>query len=1080
MLAFVAVWRRLRSVIGSRSGLSDQDGVRNQPHHGAGRTQGRSKFATSLVSLTRRVTVAVLAAACNLGLAQNEAVNHAERMAEGLALFRNEVRAVLVDNCLACHGGGQTMGSLDLSSHGSLTASGKLGDGDGPVPLLAVIRHERDPFMPFGQDKLVDSQIGAVARWVELGAPYDSPLIDANRRGRRAQGEDEATFWSFRPLAPVEPPPVGNADWVRTPIDRFVLARLEAEGIGPNPVADRRTLIRRATLDLLGLPPSADRIDQFVNDPDPLAYERLVDELLESPHYGERWARHWMDIARFADSHGFEEDFDRPYAYHYRDFLIKAFNRDMPYDRFVSLQIAGDELEPENPLALMATGFLGAGAFPTQITEAEFEMARYDELDDMIGTLGTAMLGLTVGCARCHDHKHDPIRSRDYYRMAAVFGHTTRTIIEYDPDPDGYRTAKSAWIAKREELREQRREIEQAMLGDAFEDWLLRAAAEVDETPWQVLDVLETETESRASFDTFDDGSILFSGHNANFETYTFSTEFSATGVTSLRLEALTHPTLPAGGPGRARDGHFLLSTIEAKARPTDEPEAELAEVKFKAARATDQLGENTSSVTSAFATPGGKSGWTIRPESIGEDHAAVFEFAEPLGFKGGTRLTVRLRFAINSHFTLGRVRFAVSKDAQPPFAISEGIPQALAEGLQALREQGPEGLTDLQTEALIKQFANQDERWRRADQAVREHDLGIPASAVTRIQATAEGLDPARHSAADKGYPYFYEQTHVLRRGDPSQKGETARPGFLPVLMQDDSGESAWSVTPPLGWERSEFGRAALARWLTDTDRGAGSLLARVIANRLWHYHFGSGLVATPSNFGRMGARPSHPGLVDWMARDLASSGWRLKRLHRTIMTSNVYKASAASDPRKASADPSNRLRWRWTPRRLEAEAVRDSLLSVSGLLDPAMYGPGTLNEESGRRSVYFFVKRSELVPSMMLFDWPEHLVGIGRRPSTTIAPQALQFLNSPHTRRFAAGLAGRLGGLEPRAAIGKAYQIAFARPPEPEELDAGVAFVAKQRTLYEADRQQDAGRLALIDYCQSLMSLNEFLYIR
>lgn len=1023
---------------------------------------------------------AALAATCELGIAQNDATDHAARMAEGLSLFKDQVRAVLVDRCIACHGGGQTLGGLDLSSRGSLAASGKLGSGDGSAPLLAVLRHERDPAMPFGQEQLPDGQIDAIARWVELGAPYDRPVSGADAsKGRSADGND-STFWSFRPLAEIEPPGVADADWARTPIDRFILARLEAEGIAPNPVADRRTLIRRASLDLLGLPPSADRVEEFVSDADPRAYERLVDELLESPHYGERWARHWMDIARFAESAGFEEDFDRPYAYHYRDFLIKAFNRDMPYDRFVSLQIAGDELEPENPLALMATGFLGAGAFPTQITEAEFETARYDELDDMIGTLGTAMLGLTVGCARCHDHKHDPIESRDYYRMAAVFGHTTRAIVEYDPDPDGYRKAKSAWVAKREESRGARREIEQSMGGDAFEDWLRHEAAAVEEGQWQVLDILETNTESRASFDTLDDGSILFSGHNANFETYTFTTEFSARGVRALRLEALSHPTLPASGPGRARDGQFLLSTIEAKARAADEPDAEPANVDFRAARATDQLDDNTSSVTAAFATPGGKSGWTIRPESIGKDHAATFEFAEPIGFEGGTRLTVRLRFAINSHFTLGRVRLSVSNEAQPAFAISEGMPQALAEGLQVLREQGADSLTGLQREALLSRFARRSDRWQRADQALRDHDLSIPTSAITRIQATAEGLEPARHSAADKGYPYFYEQTHALLRGDPSQKGEPVRPGFLPVLMRGNSEASEWALAPPQGWGRSGFGRASLARWLTDTDRGAGSLLARVIANRLWHHHFGSGIVATPSNFGKMGARPSHSQLLEWMARDLATSGWRLKRLHRAIMTSNVYKTNAASASQKSAADPSNRWRWRWTPRRLEAEAVRDSLLSVSGLLDPTLYGPGTLSEESGRRSVYFFVKRSELVPSMMLFDWPEHLVGIGRRPSTTIAPQALQFLNSPQTRRFAAGFADRLERLEPLAAIREAYRIALARPPEPDELNAGMAFVAKQRTLYEAERQRNAGRLALIDYCQSLMSLNEFLYIR
>ena len=330
-------------------------------------------------------------------MAQQDSDDHAERMAQGLDVFRTEVQPLFVSDCIQCHGHGQVMGGLDLTSHGSLMASGKIGDSAESSALVAVLRHERQPFMPFGQDKLPDEKIDAVARWVDLGAPYDQPLFGTG--DPVSETGDDAQFWSFRPLMAAAPPAVADKTWAGTPIDRFILARLEAAGIEPNSPAGRRTLIRRASLDLLGLPPSPERVEEFANDSASDAYERLLDELLESPHYGERWARHWMDIARFADSYGFEEDYDRPFAYHYRDFLIKAFNRDMPYDRFVRLQVAGDELEPENALALMATGFMGNGPFPTQISDAEFEISRYDELDDMIGTLGTAMLGLTVGCA---------------------------------------------------------------------------------------------------------------------------------------------------------------------------------------------------------------------------------------------------------------------------------------------------------------------------------------------------------------------------------------------------------------------------------------------------------------------------------------------------------------------------------------------------------------------------------------------------------------------------------------------------------------------------------------------------------
>ncbi len=1012
--------------------------------------------------------------------AQQVDKQHAARMAEGLALFRQEVRPLFVETCLACHGGGQTMGGLDLSSRGSLLASGKIGETAESSGLVAVLRRDREPFMPFGQDKLAESKIDRVARWIALGAPYDKPLLGGPAGAVLSEAEADTIFWSFRPLADAAPPQVTDEDSAQTPVDRYILAKLEAAGIQPNPLADRRTLIRRAWLNLLGLPPSPEQVEAFVRDTEPRAYDRLIDDLLDSPHYGERWARHWMDIARFAESHGFEEDFDRPYAYHYRDFLIKAFNRDMPFDRFVRLQIAGDELEPENPLALMATGFLGAGAFPTQITEAEFETARYDELDDMIGTLGTAMLGLTVGCARCHDHKHDPISARDYYNMAAVFGRTTRTEIEYDPNPGEYRREKALWVGKRKKLYEERRAIEQAKLEDGFHNWLKEGARGTETGPWQVLDIARIDTASNAVTDALDDGSILFSGDNVDFESYTFTANLATKGVRALRLEALTHPSLPFNGPGRSHDGQFLLGVLTAEARPAGDEAAEPVKLKFQRALATDQVDENTSSIMASVQTGSDKSGWTIRPGAIGSSQAAILEFEEPLGFDDGTRLTVKMRFGFNPHFSLGRVRLSVSTERETGFLIDEGAPQPLADGLAVLGTEGVEALSADHKAALLRHYARHDPEWVAATAAIRDHESQVPIPAATKIQASAEGFKPARHNAEGKGYPHFFEQTHLLRRGDPSQKAAPAQPGVLPVLIRGGTAHQRWRAKPPPDWDRSRFHRTSLARWITDPDQGAGALLARVIVNRLWHYHFGTGIVATPSNFGAMGARPTHPELLDWLARDLISSGWRLKRLHRMIMKSSVYMASSSSDDAKSDADRSNRLRWRWTPRRLEAEAIRDSLLSVSGMLDPSMYGPGRLNEGSGRRSVYFFVKRSELIPSMMLFDWPEHLVGIGMRPSTTVAPQALQFLNSPQARRYAEGFAQRLEGQDVEAAVDMAYRAALSRPANPAEISAGLAFIESQRNLYAADGMPDSDRLAMVDYCQSLLSLNEFLYIR
>ena len=360
--------------------------------------------------------------------------DHARRMQEGLVLFKEKVRPALVENCLNCHGGKVIKAGLDLSDREGLVESGVLEGGSQRCRLLTLIRHADEPFMPQKSAKLPESTIAAIARWVDCGAPYDQPLdpsADAGNGRKNASVEREQRFWSFRRLRPVAPPPpLRDKDWALTPIDRFIVSAHEIHGLRPNPPADRRTLIRRVCSDLTGIPPACDEIDAFVADPTPDAYECLVDRLLASPHHGERDARHWMDVARFAESDGYEHDTDRTFAYHYRDFLVKAFNADMPYDRFVHWQLAGDELAPDDPLAMAATGFLGAGAFPTQLTEAEFESARYNELDDMVATTGSAFLGLSVGCARCHDHKYDPIPSDDYYGLAAVFTKTVRSEVE--------------------------------------------------------------------------------------------------------------------------------------------------------------------------------------------------------------------------------------------------------------------------------------------------------------------------------------------------------------------------------------------------------------------------------------------------------------------------------------------------------------------------------------------------------------------------------------------------------------------------------------------------------------------------
>ena len=381
--------------------------------------------------------------------------DHAERMKRGTVLFQQSVRDTLVKHCLDCHGGAKIKGDFDLSTRESLADSGMIELYDcNSSQLVKLIEHAEEPKMPFKAPKLSEETIKAIKQWIDLGAPYDRPLVSAaGGKQPKVVTDEDRKFWSFLLLKSVRVPSVTDEkQWAKTDIDRFILHSMHTAQVNdttkddktvkptvrlfPNPLASRRVLIRRASFDLIGLPPQPEEVDKFVADPDPQAYEKLIDRLLESPQYGERWARHWLDVARFAESHGYEQDYDRPHAWHYRDFVIKALNADMPFNQFVRWQLAGDELAPTEPLALAATGFLGAGMFPTQLTETEFESARYDELDDMTATTGVAFLGLSIGCARCHDHKFDPIPARDYYRFAAAFTKTIRSEIDVDLQPE--------------------------------------------------------------------------------------------------------------------------------------------------------------------------------------------------------------------------------------------------------------------------------------------------------------------------------------------------------------------------------------------------------------------------------------------------------------------------------------------------------------------------------------------------------------------------------------------------------------------------------------------------------------------
>jgi mono/diheme cytochrome c family protein len=1019
----------------------------------------------------RRICAALVLGGSLLLDAAQEGPEHAARMKAGRALFTRSIRPALTTHCLKCHGGEKTRSELDMGSRDKLLKGGESGPvidlaDAGKSRLLTLVRHADAKIqMPPKKAKLPDSLIADLERWISLGAPYDKPLAEGRETasGMTVTDSDRA-FWSFKPLK-VDAPPRIEDPWARTAIDAFVLEPLNRQGLAPNPPADRRTLARRASLDLTGLPPGPEELKAYLEDSRPDAWERLLERLLASPHYGERQARHWMDVARFAESDGFEHDYDRKTAYHYRDALIEAFNADTPWDRLVGWQLAGDELEPGNPLAWKATGFLSAGVFPTQITEAEFEQARYDELDDMVGTTSVAFLGLSVGCARCHDHKYDPIPTRDYYNMTATFATAIRSEKELGMDSEAFREKWASWEEKRLQLEQVKTQYETATLASGFQAWL-KKPGDLDTLTagtWQVLDPSRVVSREGATLTRQADGSWLASGKNPANEEYTIEAT-AAAGAAALRIEALTHKSFPRNGPGRAGNGNFALGNLRIEARPLNAAKAKPHPITFTDARATHQQNTGTLSVKSSYDKDPDKSGWAVDRGGIGKDQAAVFVFDQPL--ETTMQLSITMRFHVNTSHTFGRMRLAVARDADADIKADLGASGLLVEAVEALKSGT---LNDVQRKTLRDVYVGQDAGWAAHNKKLQQHNAARPQPKKEKVLVCSEGVKPVKNHADGRGYPHFYPEVHHLTRGDPKQKGAVAEAGFLQVLMP---GDGKPQTRKPKGETDSKlsYRRAALAHWLTDPEKGCGHLLARVMVNRLWQQHFGRGIVATPNDFGFQGERPTHPALLDWLADDLIRHQWRLKHTHKLIMRSAVYRQSTVYDPRDAAKDIDNRFLWRFAPRRLEAEAVRDSLLAVSGTLDRRMYGPGSLNESMARRSIYFTIKRSRLPNAMLVFDWPEHLVSMGKRPNTTVAPQALYLMNSPQVRHYAKGLAGRA-----KQSVDAAYQLALGRPATDAEKEAATAFMGSQAARYPGG----STAAAFTDFCQALMASNEFLYL-
>ena len=949
---------------------------------------------------------------------------------EGLNFFEAKIRPVLVQRCYKCHSeeaarNDEMQGELLLDTRDGLRKGGESGPAVVPGKvtaslLVAAIRHESLKMPP--DTKLEPEVIADFVKWVEMGAPDPRDGKAAELAKDEIDIEAGRKFWSLQSLRTVAPPKVRNMPWVRTDIDRFILASLEAKGLSPSDEASRRTLIRRVYFDLWGLPPDPADVEEFVNDSSSDAYESLIDWLLEGQHYGERWARHWLDLARFAESNGYAFDKDRPGAYHYRDFVIKALNEDMPYNRFIRLQIAGDQIEPNNYIAQAATGFLAAGPFTSQQTQKERERSRYEQLDDIIGTIGTSMLGLTIGCARCHDHKFDPLPTHDYYRFTACFAETGFQDFDYDPDPAGTKAAKEKFDLAHQPLVDARTKFEKEQLPGRLDQWLNTKSEPPSPEKlgvWQVIGPFAA----------------------ADFKT--------------------------AYGEAFAPEKEIDLKKTYEDLKWTPQPD-------WKDGQVHNTLtGENSANYlyrTIEVAT-------NIPLEiSLGRDDAIKVWLngksvlaKEVTGGAAADQDKITLQLNAGSNDLLVKI-----VNASGPSGFYFGTNPAIAKNIQDILNLDADVRNDKQKQELLTWFAPRDPDWMQLNVAEQEHLKQQPKPNITKVFA-------ARKNGATYNFGADTRKVYFLARGNSNSKQGLAAPGFLRVLTARDAPEARWLSTDSADAKLVQRPpRIALADWLTDEKQGAGHLLARVMVNRLWQHHLGRGIVATPSDFGSQGAAPSHPELLDFLATELIRGGWKLKPIHKLIMMSAVYRQSGESNALAAKMDPDNELWWRRGATRLEAEVIRDTLLAVSGSLDKTMFGKGSLDEANPRRSVYLTVKRSSLIPMLQLFDAPDSIQGIGHRDVTTVPPQALAMMNSPLVRQLAEKFAKRICAVpntSPDQLVSEAYALALSRPPTDTERQQMIGFINTQAASYGGTDK--ARELAVADYCQMMLCLNEFLFV-
>ena len=942
---------------------------------------------------------------------------------QAIAFFETHVRPILVERCVSCHGPEEQKAGLRLDARSPVFEVGGdsgppvlPGDPDGSL-LIEAIRYDSFVQMP-PSSKLPDDEIARLTEWVAMGAPWppEPPAQGGAPNGSEPFDlEARSGHWSLQPAVEPAVPPVGRPDWPRNPIDRFLLARLESEGLAPSPEADRRTLIRRATYDLTGLPPTRQEIAAFLADDRADAFDRLVDRLLSSPRYGERWARHWLDLVRFAETSGHEFDYDILTAHRYRDYVIRALNDDLPYDRFVVEHLAGDLLDRprRHPTTGTDESILGTMSFflaegthsPVDVRE---EMRT--RVDNQIDVLGKAFLGLTVACARCHDHKFDAIGTRDYYALA---GH--------------FQTARHQYAFIDPPHRIDDRVLELQSIRSALAaEFGPGGPAEPGPPPLREGDELFADF-ADDSFDAW----------------YPAGQAFGDRPTRPGDLAPDPDGNLSRLEPGWAHSGAIaprLQGVLRSKTFEIERPflhvlaagsggRINLVVDGFEKIRSPIYGG-----LTLGFDR-GDAPSWVSMDLSMWHGHLAYLELADG----ASSNYTGATSSLWPGDGTLAVALVLASDHREPPGPASEF-------------RSGPI-LDRIAGRTIPEATASLLDHYRRVAGELPEPTLALAAAEGTGIDVPV----------------------HV--RGSSKNLGEVVPRRFLEVL--DPEGR------PPAD------DRLTLARRIASAEN---PLTARVMVNRLWAHHFGRGIVASPDDFGAMGAPPTHPELLDWLAAEFVRSGWSIKHMHRLMMTSSAYRMSSKTRPEADRADPTNALLHRMNLRRLEAEAIRDALLALSGRLDPTMFGPsvpphlspfmegrGRPKESGpidgdGRRSLYLNLRRNFLPPLLLAFDFPTPSSTRGRRDSSNVPSQALALMNDPYvvdqSRRWA-DRATEGPRRPPGEVVGGLYESAFGRLPTEAERDRAVRFVRAQAEAGRADRD------AWADLCHAIIIAKEFRYV-